>query len=352
MMDISSFFRVRENRLEIFVTGLSYAYTKLIKVDPLAKEDWSARSSWICDQIKTYVSNLDLSKLEIVLDCRKEIKYTSFLGMEIVNELLFPKEKVLFLVTVESSAEFLTKLGFRNKTDLLGSFLNYCYYYDNIVKENIDWASIEVDRPIISLSSRLTENRAVLTKDLLDLAGDRCRASFGFGNPSPQEIKRYERILHPYPIPLQHGTDSRSTKELADLHTAPGHELYKSLLAIVHETNDDDMIGLFITEKSYKAFAWHQIPIFVTVSGHAAALRRFGFDLFDDIIDHSYDSMKNPHMRRIKIMSIVSKFLKDYPTLESVQNLRKALWPRIVNNNRLLAQLNEERANDFWPYYG
>jgi len=350
-MDVSSLLRVRENKLEICVTGLSYAFTKLVKVDPLAKEDWNARSKWICEQVKNYCSLIDFDNLPVVLDCKSEIISGALLGIEIVNELRFPKENVLFVVSVYSTAEFLKKFEFSHKIDFLG-FINYCYFYDNLIKENIDWSSIEIDRPIISLSARLTESRALLTKDLLDLAGDRCRASFGFGKPSVQEIKRYERILHPYPIPLQHGTDEKSISELGDLHTPPGYELYKSLVSIVHETNDDENIGVWVTEKSYKAFAWHQLPIFVSVPGHVDIIRSFGFDVFDDILDHSYDSKPNSHLRRTKIVSVVAKFLKDYPTLESVQDLRKTLWPRIVANNKLLSNLNKSRANEAWTYYG
>jgi hypothetical protein len=354
MVDISSFFRIRENNLEIFVTGLSLAFTEADRrFSENTLENRRARSNWIQSRVREYTKNDDLQNLNIILDCRMENIYAAMLGVNIVTEFNIPKEKVLFLVSV-TNTEFLDNFNCTYKIDTLAE-LNYCYFYDDLVKENVDWANIEIDRHILSLASRHAENRARLTKELLDLAGERCRASFGITDHYPvteKEIRMYSDIMHPYSIPLRHGTDGKILDKIRLMHTPPGNQLYRSLVSIVHETNESQHTGILVTEKSYKAFAWHQLPIFVATPGHVDTIRRLGFDVFDDIFDHSYDARTaTPHLHRMKILKVISKFLNKYPTIEDIQNLRKNLWPRIVANNKLLIELNKAKNIEPWPYY-
>lgn len=56
----------------------------------------------------------------------------------------------------------------------------------------------------------------------------------------------------------------------------------------------------FLTEKSAKPFIWGQVPIFIAYEGTVKYLKDYGFDLFDDIIDHSYDNEKDP-INRIRL---------------------------------------------------
>jgi hypothetical protein len=54
---------------------------------------------------------------------------------------------------------------------------------------------------------------------------------------------------------------------------------------------------LFVTEKTIKAVAMRQIPIFNTVRHHVRLMRSMGLDMFDDIVDHSYDEIEDPIQR-------------------------------------------------------
>jgi hypothetical protein len=51
---------------------------------------------------------------------------------------------------------------------------------------------------------------------------------------------------------------------------------------------------MFITEKTLKPYAMHQLPVFNTVKGHVKNLRDMGIDVFDDVVDHSYDNIDHP----------------------------------------------------------
>ena len=52
----------------------------------------------------------------------------------------------------------------------------------------------------------------------------------------------------------------------------------------------DTWSRIMITEKSIKAYRLYQFPIFLAPAGHVQLQRSLGFDMFDDIIDHSYDT--------------------------------------------------------------
>lgn len=61
---------------------------------------------------------------------------------------------------------------------------------------------------------------------------------------------------------------------------------------IVTETLYDPVPGLFC-EKTLLAMAAEQIPIVIGTQGLVASLRRRGFDMFDDVVDTSYDMLPN-----------------------------------------------------------
>jgi len=61
---------------------------------------------------------------------------------------------------------------------------------------------------------------------------------------------------------------------------------------IVTETQYSDPTGI-VTEKTLMAFAAEQIPIVIGHPGIVEHCRRMGFDMFDDVVNTSYDSISN-----------------------------------------------------------
>jgi hypothetical protein len=53
----------------------------------------------------------------------------------------------------------------------------------------------------------------------------------------------------------------------------------------------------FYTEKTMKIFDNYQIPIVIGTSGYVTYLRSNGYHMFDNIIDHSYDDIKDDRLR-------------------------------------------------------
>ena len=82
-----------------------------------------------------------------------------------------------------------------------------------------------------------------------------------------------------------------------------------SYINIVTESSyiDSDFI-VHITEKSFRPFYHYQLPLFVASHHHIKHLKEiYGFDMFDDIVDHSYDDVINHRDRLFKIAEEVKR---------------------------------------------
>jgi hypothetical protein len=90
----------------------------------------------------------------------------------------------------------------------------------------------------------------------------------------------------------------------------------------------------FFTEKSIKPFAWGHVPMFITTAHHVRKIRRYGYDLFDDLIDHSYDEELDPYKR----ITMVVNQLQDIcltMSLEKIQKFKIDNMDRFLRNRRI-----------------
>lgn len=90
-----------------------------------------------------------------------------------------------------------------------------------------------------------------------------------------------------------------------------------SLVSIVTETNWD-IPHLTSTEKSFKPFKEKHPFIIVGVNGALKSMRELGFKTFSDYWDESYDEIKNPHMRLLKIIE-VCKYIGSWDTNKIIE---------------------------------
>jgi len=83
------------------------------------------------------------------------------------------------------------------------------------------------------------------------------------------------------------------------------HDAYiNSYLNVVTE---HDFESKFFSEKSIKPFLTETMAIFVAGPGTVQLLRDIGLDVFDDIIDHSYDNENDPTVRLSKIHTVLDQ---------------------------------------------
>lgn len=115
-------------------------------------------------------------------------------------------------------------------------------------------------------------------------------------------------------------------KDLAPIYLVPElHEAFaNSYMNVVTESaywNEEEVVH--ITEKTFRPFFYYQYPIFLSSPYHVKQLRDWGFDLFDDLIDHSYDLEEDDGLRfklfteeLLRINSDKQKFIDLYPKLK------------------------------------
>ncbi len=83
-----------------------------------------------------------------------------------------------------------------------------------------------------------------------------------------------------------------------------------SVIEVVTETVFINQTGI-ITEKYLNTVYGSNFPIIIGMHRTVAHLRSLGFDMFDDIIDHSYDEIVDPYVRMTKAITDNRKMLED-----------------------------------------
>jgi len=126
------------------------------------------------------------------------------------------------------------------------------------------------------------------------------------------DVKKY---IPDYPIFLDEGKipDKFTIKP----HAFIGNPVYfitrHALVGLICETSYSSLWHpthwkeLFISEKTFSCFSLLQIPIVVGLPGTVKWLRDHNFDMFDDIVDHSYDNELDPEIRYIKAVDQLDK---------------------------------------------
>jgi hypothetical protein len=87
--------------------------------------------------------------------------------------------------------------------------------------------------------------------------------------------------------------------------------LYKnSLIELINETTFFNK-GTFVTEKFLNSVYGYNLPIVFSTPGTVEYLRQNGFDMFDDVIDHSYDVIQDPVQRIFSAIESNKRLLTD-----------------------------------------
>jgi hypothetical protein len=192
--------------------------------------------------------------------------------------------------------------------------------------------SYKVDKKFICLIRRASWSRARFALPLYKAVEQNLRISFGGANPDVQNHQGYFAYIK---LPLEIDTVEESRQYQ---HDQTNELFWNCLFNIVVETSSQHDKNTwrtkFITEKTFKAFYMRHIPIWFAVPGLVEQVRHLGFDMFDDIVDHSYDGIQDEHFRIQAIVSQVKQLDLKYTTREC-QSLRKQLSTRLEKNFQL-----------------
>lgn len=114
-------------------------------------------------------------------------------------------------------------------------------------------------------------------------------------------------------------------------------DIYKKIpMEVVCETN---LIpnSLAITEKTLRPMYYHRIPLFVGPLNYCKNLKDIGFDVFEDVIDMSYDGLEY-QMRVDRVFEIVKDLHRKY----DIESLLERLKPRLQHNHDLVVDLAKD----------
>lgn len=131
-------------------------------------------------------------------------------------------------------------------------------------------------------------------------------------------------------------------REQIDWVTIKPETYLNSYINITTESNfeTDD---IHITEKSFKPFYFYQIPVFFSTHNHLKVLNeRYGFDMFDDLIDHSYDLEPN-HRKRFSMA--FNELIKLYNNKENVIEFYKNNKERFIDNKKKVINILNDKTD-------
>jgi len=144
------------------------------------------------------------------------------------------------------------------------------------------------------------------------------------------------------PIHLDHtqGTNANDTnpKEGSSIESYFNSSLFSIVNETLHDTHFSEYNGvpvIFLSDKTYKTFYFHHIPIINAGRGVVRYLRDSGYDMFDDIIDHGYNDVLDPVARLTFMIEQIRKLDSKY-SLQDCEELRNQLTPRLEKNREFL----------------
>lgn len=244
-------------------------------------------------------------------------------------------------------------------------------WYTDLQQKNIDWFKIQYEKHFIALARRPSKPRVLFIKQLLDEGfGSVLRASCGsrigagtyykrrpiiITNPKTNNktsqttpdttIEEFNdndgsKLFSPYKWPMYLDGEVEDSIAVSTINPI----FYTNAINVICETMELDNQPINLSEKTFKAFAWHQIPLWHASPGTVQLVRDLGFDVFDDIIDHSYDSLPY-EQRKDFVVQQMHNFQQTYPTTESLSKLKRNIWSRLVANNQRVEYWVEYESN-------
>lgn len=219
-------------------------------------------------------------------------------------------------------------------------FVAHCGFVAHIQTLEIDWKNLMITKKFIALMRRASVERVTLAKRILSkFKHNNFLLSCG---TQPSKWKYIPTALaeaiYPYKLPiLLDGV----TDNYQDQHHHKNTDFFACCVHLAIETSSQTDVNswreIFISEKSLKPFAYRQLPIWFAVPGTVNEIRKLGFDVYDDIIDHSYDLEQNTYLRMSKVLDALNTVTA--VSTENMNNRRANLWTRINKNVQLLYAL-------------
>lgn len=243
--------------------------------------------------------------------------------------------KVLFNSVVNSPQDY----RYRSFPE---NMVNHYGFFDHIDAVDSNSYSIKLDCKFLSLNRRSSGIRTKLIENLKEKIS---LDTFRYSLNSNSSILQSNKVL---------------IDGLIDNHNQHlnNDNIFRScLFNIINESSDQSTKllyrSIFITEKTFKAFALRQIPIWMAVPGLVKEVKKLGFDLFDDICkNHYYDDTQDENIRCEQVVELCRELDRQF-SIDQCQELRKNIWDRLESNYILLKKYimnNQKTINDHFEF--
>jgi hypothetical protein len=135
---------------------------------------------------------------------------------------------------------------------------------------------------------------------------------------------------------IQNGLPAKEDLQVNLVDTINEDHLYDTYYQLICETWASSNTT-FLSEKSFKPFALGQIFLSWSDQGTVTMLRKLGYDVFDDVIDHSYDNILDDKDRIHALTKEISRINNtDKSVLHKMTQAPEYQARMIINNNHLL----------------
>ena len=116
----------------------------------------------------------------------------------------------------------------------------------------------------------------------------------------------------------------------------------RSKFSIVLETSHHDNRLITFSEKTFRCLRIPRLWILFSTQGAVAYLRKLGFDVLDDIVDHGYDIIESEFDRQTQLLSLAQKLCN----IEFTDQLRSRCQQAAAHNHELLLNLYKTFDSD------
>jgi hypothetical protein len=118
---------------------------------------------------------------------------------------------------------------------------------------------------------------------------------------------------------------SQPTNEKVSSNSRNYAWLQSNINACINIVTETSTRAFFPTEKTLLPIAIGRLPIWIAETGRVQEVRDQGFDVFDDVIDHSYDTEPNPRKRIRQAINQNLNILTSSSTIEVYNSVQDRL---------------------------
>ena len=109
----------------------------------------------------------------------------------------------------------------------------------------------------------------------------------------------------------------------------------------------DDFNVIHVSEKSFRPFAYYNLPLIVATQNHIKYMKdKYCFDFYDDLINHDYDNEKYIGNR---ITMLIDEVIRLKNNKEDVIKFYKQNTHRLINNQKIISEIKNN--NDDYEFF-